>query len=104
MNAKFQNIISSNRPVLVDFYADWCGPCKLMPPILKEVKDELKDNVRIIKVNVDKNPFIATLYQVRSIPTLILFKNGTPQWTGVGVKNAGEIKSVIRQQLDGIKP
>ena len=102
MNAKFENIISSNRPVLVDFYADWCSPCKMMPPILKEVKEELKDNIRIIKVNVDKNPFIATLYQVRSIPTLILFKNGSPRWTGVGVKNAGEIKSVIRQHLDEV--
>ena len=85
--------------MLVDFYADWCGPCKQMPPILREVKDELKEGVRIIKVNVDKNPYIATQFQVRSIPTLILFKNGVPSWKGVGVKSAGELKAIIRQQI-----
>lgn len=97
MNAKFQNVINSKRPVLVDFYADWCGPCKQVPPILKQVKDELKESVRIIKVNVDKNPFIATKYQIRSIPTLIVFKDGVAQWTGVGIHLASEIKEVIRQ-------
>ena len=97
MNAKFQNIINSKRPVLVDFYADWCGPCKEMPAILKQVKEDLKEGVRIVKVNVDKNPFIATQYQIKSIPTLIVFKNGSPHWTGVGVQNASEIKKVLRQ-------
>jgi thioredoxin 1 len=97
VNAKFQNIINSKRPVLVDFYADWCGPCKEIPPILKEVKEDLKDAVRILKVNVDKNPFIATQYQIRSIPTLIVFKNGSPHWTGVGVRNASELKEIVRQ-------
>jgi len=80
MNGRFVNIINSNKPVLVDFFADWCQPCKQMSPILKEVKSELKENVRIIKVNVDKNPAIATRYQIRSIPTVIVFKNGEPIW------------------------
>jgi thioredoxin 1 len=100
MIAKFNNIINSSRPVLVDFYADWCGPCKQMPPILKQVKDELREHVRIIKVNVDKNPNIATKYQIRSIPTLMLFKDGEAKWTGMGVRSAKEIKALVQQQLD----
>ncbi len=85
---------------MVDFYADWCGPCKQVPPILKQVKDEFKESVRIIKVNVDKNPFIATQYQIRSIPTLIIFKEGMPRWTGVGVRHASELKEIIQNITD----
>lgn len=99
MNGRFQSIINSDKPVLVDFYADWCGPCKQMPPILKDVKSELKENVRIIKVNVDKNPVIASRYQIRSIPTVIIFKNGEPLWTGVGLHPASELKSVLRLHI-----
>ncbi len=102
MNGRFSSIINSEKPVLVDFYADWCGPCKQMPPILKDVKTELKENVRIIKVNVDKNPAIATRYQIRSIPTVIIFKNGEPCWTGIGLRPANELKAVLRQHLNGI--
>ena len=100
MNGKFLNIINSDKPVLVDFYADWCGPCKQMPSILKEVKSELKENVRIIKVNVDKNPFIATKYQIKNIPTIIIFKKGKPCWTGVGLQQASELKSALKQHID----
>ena len=99
MNGKFLNIINSDKPVLVDFYADWCGPCKQMPPILKDVKSELKDNVKIIKVNVDKNPFIATKYQIRNIPTIIIFKKGEPCWKGVGLHPASELASILRQHI-----
>lgn len=99
MNERFLNIINSNKPVLVDFFADWCQPCKQMSPILKEVKSELKESVRIIKVNVDKNPAIATRYQIRSIPTIIVFKNGEPQWTGVGLCQANEIKTILLQHI-----
>ncbi len=99
MNGKFLNIINSDKPVLVDFYADWCGPCKEMPPILKDVKSELKENVRIIKVNVDKNPFIATKYQIRNIPTIIIFKHGEPCWKGVGLHQASELASILRQHI-----
>lgn len=99
MMAKFNNVINSTRPVLVDFYADWCGPCKQMPAILKQVKDELKEQVRIIKVDVDRNPLIATKYQIRSIPTLMLFKEGELIWTGMGVRSANEIKRLVKQQI-----
>ena len=99
MNGRFVNIINSEKPVLVDFFAEWCAPCKQMPEILKQVKSELKENVRIIKVDVDKNPVIATKYQIKNIPTLILFKNGEPQWKGVGVYQACDIKSVLIQHL-----
>jgi len=99
MNARFLNIISSNTPVLVDFYADWCQPCKQMAPILKEVKSELKESVRIIKVDVDKNPLIATQYQIRNIPTVMVFKNGEPQWKGVGVQPANQLKAILRQHI-----
>ncbi|MCY1722866.1 thioredoxin [Prolixibacteraceae bacterium Z1-6] len=100
MIAKFNNVINSNRPVLVDFYADWCGPCKQMPPILKQVKDELKEKVRIIKVDVDKNPNIATKYRIRSIPTLMLFKDGELKWTGMGVQSVNEIKKLVNQVIN----
>lgn len=99
MSAKFQSIINSKRPVLVDFYTDWCGPCKQIPPVLKEVKEEFRENLKIIKVNVDKNPAIATKYQIHNLPTLIVFKEGDVQWKGVGVRLAGELKSIISQYV-----
>ncbi|AHW61179.1 thioredoxin [Draconibacterium orientale] len=99
MIAKFKNIINCKRPVLVDFYADWCGPCKQMPPILKQVKSELKENIKIIKVDVDRNPNIASKYQIRSIPTLMLFKDGELKWSGMGVRPAHEVKSIVEQYL-----
>ncbi|WP_340113112.1 thioredoxin [Maribellus mangrovi] len=100
MIGKFKNIINSSRPVLVDFYADWCVPCKQIPPILKEVKEEFREQLRIIKVDVDRNPNIATQYQIRSIPTVILFKDGEAKWTGMGVRSAAEIKLMVQQQMD----
>nr|WP_321357261.1 thioredoxin [uncultured Draconibacterium sp.] len=99
MIAKFKNIINCKRPVLVDFYADWCGPCKQMPAILKQVKAELKENIKIIKVDVDRNPNIASKYQIRSIPTLMLFKDGELKWSGMGVRPAREVKSIVEQYL-----
>ncbi len=100
MSAKFENIINSKRPVLVDFYADWCMPCKQLTPILKEVKDTLKEGVRIIKVDVDKNPLIASKYQIRNLPTMMVFKDGEAKWTGIGVRSVSEIKTVIQSNME----
>lgn len=85
MKRSFKDIISSEIPVLVDFYADWCGPCKMLAPILKEVKDELGDTIRVIKIDVDKNQSLAAKYQVRGVPTLLLFKKGKQLWRQSGV-------------------
>lgn len=101
MSAKFQSIINSKKTIIVDFYADWCIPCKQIPEILKEVKGKFKDSVRIIKVNVDKNPLIATKYKVRSLPTIMIFKNGEEKWSTMGICTANEIEKVIISQNNG---
>ena len=93
--SKFQEIISGDTPVLVDFYAVWCGPCKMMPPILKEVKDKMGDAVRIIKIDVDKNQKLSAQYGIRSIPTIMLFKNGQVLWQQAGVASADQLQKVI---------
>lgn len=95
--ATFNDVIHSDKPVLVDFSAEWCGPCKMMTPILKQVKDELKDDVTIIKVDIDKNPQAASAYQVQSVPTLLLFKQGKILWRQSGVVPAKNLQQIIRQ-------
>ncbi|MEX0289188.1 MAG: thioredoxin [Flavobacteriaceae bacterium] len=96
MKSNFKKIIKSDIPVLVDFYADWCGPCKVLAPILKQVKDELGEEVKVIKIDVDKNQTIATKYQVRGIPTMLLFKDGKQLWRQSGVMQKNDIVNVIR--------
>ncbi|BAU52613.1 thioredoxin [Mucilaginibacter gotjawali] len=95
--ANFQEMIASNKPVLVDFSAEWCGPCKMMPPILKQVKDAMGEKVTIIKIDIDKNPQAADAYKVQSVPTLMIFKNGQTKWRQSGVIQAGELQRVISQ-------
>jgi thioredoxin 1 len=85
MNDKFDNIINSDKPVLVDFFAAWCGPCQMLGPILKQVKDNLGDRVTIIKIDIDKNQAAAEHYRVRGVPTLMLFQNSKQLWRQSGV-------------------
>ncbi len=93
----FNEIINSEKPVLVDFFAEWCGPCKVMAPILKDVKQEIGDAATIVKIDVDKNPQAASQYQVRGVPTLILFQNGKPLWRQSGVVQKSGLIGVIKQ-------
>lgn len=95
MNNTFQDIINSNTPVLIDFYATWCGPCQMLGPILKQVKDSLGDRISIIKVDVDKNQELAAMQQVRGVPTMMLFQNGQQLWRQSGVLSKEEIIQVI---------
>jgi|SRR6056300_884364 thioredoxin 1 len=97
--SKFQEIINSQKPVLVDFFATWCGPCKMMSPILEKVKAELGDSVSIIKIDVDKNPNVAASYQVRGVPTLIIFKEGQIMWRQSGVVSDSDLIGLLRQML-----
>lgn len=94
----FGEMIKGNKPVLVDFSAEWCGPCKMMPPILKEVKDKMGESVTILKMDIDRNPAVASAYGIQSVPTLIVFRDGQVKWRQSGVTRADQLKYV----LDGI--
>lgn len=97
--SKFKELINGEKPTLVDFYATWCGPCKMMAPMLDELKREIGDKAKIIKVDVDKNPSAAATYQVRGVPTLILFKNGKIKWQQSGVVPVHELRKVIESNI-----
>ncbi|MEN8787982.1 MAG: thioredoxin [Flavobacteriaceae bacterium] len=99
MKASFKKIIAADVPVLIDFYADWCAPCKTLAPILVEVKKQLGDTVKVIKVDVDKNQSLANKFQIRGVPTMVLFKNGEVVWRQSGVLSKEAILQAIQTQI-----
>ena len=96
MKGSFNDIIQSDKPVLVDFFATWCGPCKYQAPILEELASAIGDEARIIKIDIDRNQAVAAKFNVRSVPTLMIFKNGEVMWKEAGVKEKEQLIQLLR--------
>ena len=96
--SEFSEIIASSKPTLVDFFATWCGPCRMQAPILEDLKARVGDKATVIKIDIDKNQQLAAQYRVRSVPTIILFKDGEPVWRTVGLQQADLLESKINER------
>jgi thioredoxin 1 len=97
--ATFNQLVNQNVPVLVDFKADWCGPCKMMAPVLKQVKQNFKEQLKIIKIDIDQNPNVAQRFDVKGVPTMILFKKGEPVWRQSGVIQTNDLTTILNRYL-----
>jgi len=95
----FDDLTNTDKPVLVDFYADWCAPCRAMKPVLEDLKSQMGEELSIFKIDVDKNQSIAERYAIRSIPTLILFKNGEPVWRKSGMASSVELQKEVEKSM-----
>lgn len=96
MESKFKAIIDSENPVLVNFYAEWCSPSKILKPVLEQLKSKFGDNIKIVKIDVDKNPLLASNFQIKGVPTMLLFKNGMQIWRQSGVLEMNDLVKVIK--------
>jgi thioredoxin 1 len=99
----FNDIIQGDKPVLIDFFAEWCGPCKLMRPILNELRQRMGDKIRILKIDVDKSPVVSSAFQIQSVPTLMVIHNKSILWRQAGVMQANQLENIINQLLVKIK-
>ncbi len=95
MKANFESLINDDRPVVVDFYAAWCGPCKTQAPVLKELANELGEKARVIKIDVDHNPEVASRYHIQGVPTIMVFKNGQAKYKQSGVHSKNQLLNII---------
>ena len=95
----FNELIKSDKPTLVDFFATWCGPCRMKGPVLEDVKNKVGDAANVLKVDIDKNIELAQRYRVQSVPTLILFKSGEPVWRAVGLQQGDVLEAKLREHM-----